>query len=88
MSKKNAGKDTDIPTLTEVVATVSLPDARANSPAAAAEPEAPASEAAAKAIERLIYKVLYRHLPQLSQEISAEILQSLQKQPARKKSKK
>jgi hypothetical protein len=95
MSKKTANKEADIPTLTEIVATASPPanpdNIRADAPSAP-EPDSnsdtPSADASHKAIERLIYKVLYRHLPQLSQEISAEILQTLQKQPTRKKSKK
>jgi hypothetical protein len=39
----------------------------------------------AQTVERLVYKALYRQLPALSKEISAEIIQTLQKQLPDKK---
>jgi hypothetical protein len=91
-----------IPTLTDIVprpepSPAAAPDPtpapaipREESPARATKaPAVKASELPkdlAQTVDRLVYKALYRQLPALSKEISAEIIQALEKQLLDKKS--
>lgn len=97
MSKPANKKSTDhadrIPTLTEIVSSAEPllePSIPVEGPAKAAKtPVVKASELPkdlAPALERLVYKTLYRQLAPLSKEISAEILDTLEKQLLDKKS--
>ncbi len=93
--KKSADLADRIPTLTEIVVgfapAISAEEAEAvktpaktTKPPAAKTPELPKD--LAQTVERLVYKALYRQLPPLSKEISAEILATLEKQLLDKKS--
>jgi hypothetical protein len=99
-SKKAADYADRIPTLTDIVPGPE-PSLDADPTPAAIIPavEAPAKAAKAPAVkaselpkdlaqtvDRLVYKALYRQLPALSKEISAEIMQTLEKQLLDKKS--
>lgn len=64
----------DIPTLTDIAESSSAPSS-ANRPAVGSErPTARGGRSDRKALERLIYKRLHRRLPQLAQELAADIM--------------
>jgi hypothetical protein len=93
VNKKPADYADRIPTLTEIVSgpgTLSPDSVPAEPvPRAARAPAMKAPELPkdlAQTVERLVYKTLYRQLPPLSKEISAEIISLLEKQLLDKKS--
>lgn len=92
-NKKSSGQEDRIPTLTDIVAP---PEPLLDPPVAAEAPAKIAKSPAVKpselpkdlaqTVERLVYKALYRQLAPLSKEISAEIINALEKQLLDKKS--